>query len=586
MLANFGILASTRVFVPASADTAERERHAGFLADKLMLTSAALAFAPPFLAVRGAPTPTESLLFAAMLTPGAAALVVARTGRLARGHGVAAAGLAAVGLILLFGLGAGAGTAIACLIAAGLEVAASLDPRLIRRAGLALGGLVVAVVAAAVDPRLAPSLPPAAIAVLCAVAAGLSALSLRRLCAAAGHLKTELADRIARAETLDAARGQVILDVDTDGSLRALTRPPSHAIALDDEVLLGRGLFDHVHVADRPVFLKLIDDAAHGTGTTIGRFRLRTDAPSGSGSCHLLLEMRARRLSDASVVAVLDDVSDSDILADELESSRHAVAGALRAKDQFMTTMSHELRTPLNAIIGFSELLASRTTRPEDVAKQCEFARIINQSGNHLLGVVNAVLDVSRLQSGTYPIRPEAFDTISLIEQAIEAVDGKARESAVKRVREHPSVLEGIVGDKRALKAALVALLENAIKFTPARGEVTLHAWPEGTALVVTIVDTGTGIAAEDLARLGQPFFQAGHHLTRPFDGAGLGLALVRGIVGLHGGGLFVESEVGRGTTVTLRLPLDCRVIAHRTADLEINARRAWRAPLFAKEAA
>ena len=594
MLVDFGILASAQFLVPPSTTGRDRERHAGFLADKLVLAFAALAVAPPFLASRGAPTPIESLLFTAMLMPGAAALVVARTSRLVGGHAVAAAGYAAIGLILFLGLGAGAGVAIAWLVAAGVEVAASRDRFLHRRGGLALGGLALAVVAAALVSRFAPSVPEPAVAMMCLVAAAVAGSSLRRLCAAAAQLATDVAERVARAEALDAVQNRVVLDLDADGSLRALSRPAPSVLVMDDEALLGRGLFDHVHVADRPAFMKLVNDAAHGVQTTIGRVRLRVDDARGAGApCHLQLEMRAKCLSEGSVVAILEDVSDRGTQADELEKSRHAIADALRAKDQFMTTMSHELRTPLNAIIGFSEMLASRTTRPEDVTKQCEFARTINQSGRHLLGVVNAVLDVSRLQSGTYPIRADAFDAASLIDQSIEAVAGAARDGAIELKQERPPALEEIVGDKRALKAALVALLENAIKFTPARGQVRLHARLEGTSLVVDIVDTGYGIAGEDMARLGQPFFQAGGSLNnaggslaRPFDGAGLGLALVRGIVGLHGGGLAVESEIGRGTTVTLRLPLDCRAIADRTSDLEIITRRPWRTPNFAKEAA
>ena len=236
----------------------------------------------------------------------------------------------------------------------------------------------------------------------------------------------------------------------------------------------------------------------------------------------------------------------------------------------FLTTMSHELRTPLNSIIGFSDILASRTTRPDDSAKQREFARIISQSGQHLLSIVNAVLDMSRIRVGSYPITTEPFAVTAFLDQSLEAVAGAAREGGVRLARDVPATLEEIVGDKRALRQALVALLSNAIKSTPDRGTVTLGARPAGTTLAITVADTGYGIAHEDLEHIGEPFFQARHGTSRGVEGSGLGLALVRGLVGLHGGTLSIESEVGRGTIVTLRIPLDC-ANAPRTTDAAIE---------------
>ena len=391
-----------------------------------------------------------------------------------------------------------------------------------------------------------------------------------------------------------------MLDLDAGGAVRALAGPEPSFLQAGEQDVLGRGLFDHVHVADRPAYLKLVDDAAQTGSPQVGRVRVRTwraDQNTTGEPRFICVEMRLHRLAPArtsaecAIVALLRDASTLASRDQEVDVARRTIEEALRAKDNFLATMSHELRTPLNSIIGFSEILASRTTRPDDPAKQCEYARVIKESGQHLLGIVNSVLDMSRIQVGTYPIQPESFDAATLLDHAIDAVAPSAREGRVELVRDYPACLEEVVGDRRALKQALVALLSNAVKFTPASGRVALGARPEGNALVVTVADTGVGIPAADLARVGDPFFQAGGGVVgRAFEGAGLGLALVRGLVGLHGGTLGIESEPGHGTIVTVRLPLDCRAIAQRTADAVIEIiprhRSARRSPSRLKDAA
>jgi len=178
---------------------------------------------------------------------------------------------------------------------------------------------------------------------------------------------------------------------------------------------------------------------------------------------------------------------------------------------------------------------------------------------------------MSKIQSGTYPINPEPFDAAALLDQSLDAVKAQAKDASVRLHADYPRTLEDLVGDRRALKQALVALLSNAVKFTPARGQVTLAAKPDGNALVVMVADTGIGISADDLTRVGEPFFQARGTIARPFEGAGLGVALVRGLVGLHGGSLAIESELGGGTKVTMKLPLDCRMLSVRGADAVVE---------------
>ena len=534
-----------------------------------------------FLAFRGAPTAAESLAFALSLVPAYAAMLVARKGRLDHGHLIISLALAGVGLVVAFGLRAGPGAAIAWLMAAQVEAAASFDRRVARVGVVVAGTALLAIAAACLGGWVVPALPVRVEALLAAPALVCATSALIRLSGVVTALRAHGAMRSARIEAVEAALGHVVLDLDARGSVRALAGADSGFLRAPEREILGRGLFDHVHVADRPAFLKMVDDAAQTGSTQVGCVRMRTwcDDPAAAGEPRFLSgEMRLHRVSpvrpegDFEVIALLRDASAQADHDHEIDVSRRAVQEALRAKDNFLTTMSHELRTPLNSIIGFSEILASRTTRPDDPAKQCEFARVINTSGQHLLGIVNAVLDMSRIQVGTYPIQPEPFDPAALLDHAAEAVAASAREGSVELVRDYPPSLEEVVGDKRALKQVLVALMSNAIKFTPARGRVALVARPEGNALVISIVDTGVGIQASDLARIGNPFFQAGGgDIGRAFDGAGLGLALVRGLIGLHGGSLAIESEPGNGTTVIVRLPLDCRAIAQRRADAVIE---------------
>ena len=580
MLAIRGILAPAHALVhPRAAETAaEADRHAAFLAHTLALAFSACAAAPFLLAFQGAPTPAEIAIFALALVQIGAAMLVARTGRLALGHRLSALALVAVSVTLFVGMRSGAGVAFAWLVAAQLEASASLDRRVAREASLVTGTTLIAILAASLADLVPTRLPESGAAVMAGLAVVACASAARRMTAVVADLQAAQTTRDARSRAIDAALGSTILTLDAGGSVSALARPDNGFFGGPDQEIVGRGLFDRVHVGDRPAFLKLINDAAHGPDTTVGTFRLRAFAAEAGRAGlaeprHLTIEMRAHSLSPArDVVAVLRDITDQHDRGLEIEAAQRSVEETMANKDIFLTTMRHELRTPLNSIIGFSEILASRTARPDDIAKQCEYARLISQSGHHLLGIVNAVLDMSKIQLGTFPINAEPFDMAALLDQACEAVAAKAREGQVRLARDFPATLEEIVGDRTALKLALLNVLTNAVKFTPERGQVTLTARPEGTALVIIITDTGIGIAPEDLPRIGDPFFQARATFARTHEGSGLGLSLVRGLVGLHGGTLTIESEAGRGTAVTIRLPLDCRAIVRKAADAAIEA--------------
>ncbi len=237
--------------------------------------------------------------------------------------------------------------------------------------------------------------------------------------------------------------------------------------------------------------------------------------------------------------------------------------------------MSHELRTPLNAIIGFSEILGNAELAPDDPAKQREYAAIIHQSGQHLISVVNSILDLSKIQAGAFELQPAPFALRPLIDCCCDMIQLRALERGIAIARGCPDGLDEVIGDRRAFKQILINLLSNAVKFTPADGAVSIRAEVEGKWLMLVVADSGVGIHAQDLARIGSPFFQAKGSLDRPYEGTGLGLSIVRGLVGLHGGSIAVASEPDQGTCVLVRLPMDCRGAAdsaRATASIETIA--------------
>jgi cell cycle sensor histidine kinase DivJ len=252
-------------------------------------------------------------------------------------------------------------------------------------------------------------------------------------------------------------------------------------------------------------------------------------------------------------------------------------------KAQFLATVSHELRTPLNAIIGFSEMLGSEENGWIDAAKRLEYARIIHASGHHLLEVVNTLLDISKIESGAMEIERDPLDLAELARDCCTLMALRAENGGIALDRVAGPALPSIEGDRRALKQVVLNLLSNAIKFTPAGGRVVLAIVRDGDMIDLSVSDTGIGIAAVDLPRLGDPFFQVRGAYDRNHEGTGLGLSVVRGLVGLHGGRMTVESALGVGTRVSIRLPVGCAEAVEPLAKI-VTFARAPRKGLETKE--
>ncbi len=285
------------------------------------------------------------------------------------------------------------------------------------------------------------------------------------------------------------------------------------------------------------------------------------------------VEMRCRPLeqasetttsSEAEVVAVMRDITDRKIQEQALDLARTAAEQADASKTRFLATMSHELRTPLNAIIGFSDMIVQEDALMLDAVRRKEYAQLINDSGQHLLSVVNGILDMSKMESGNFEISPEPFAPRAALINCCNLLALKARENSIDLVTRAPEELPVMIGDPRAFRQIVLNLVSNAIKFTERGGKVTVSAAVEGPWLVLRVTDTGVGIAANDLKRVGDPFFQAGKAYQRRHEGTGLGLSIVKSLVGLHAGEMTVQSRIDEGTSVTVALPLAFSPPAHK----------------------
>ena len=228
---------------------------------------------------------------------------------------------------------------------------------------------------------------------------------------------------------------------------------------------------------------------------------------------------------------------------------------ANRAKSRFLANMSHELRTPLNAIIGFAEVIHHQFKGPVGNPQYIEFARSIHESGRHLVGLINDILDLSKVEEGRIELEEAPISLRALAERVADLMRPSVDKADLRFDIALASDLPEIMGDARKLDQILINILSNAVKFTPAGGRITLTAARTAEGIVLTVADTGVGIAAEELSDVLKPFVQSRDAERRRVQGKGLGLPLADQLIRLHGGTLTLESGRGRGTLVTVTLP-------------------------------
>ena len=389
----------------------------------------------------------------------------------------------------------------------------------------------------------------------------LAALVQAGLIAAAAQEKKRAADRAAEEGF---AMYQLLADnaVDLitrhapDGRIRFASPAAQALLGQAPSSLEGQMLSALAHPDDVPLLETAFLESAYFNRESAAEIRLRR-----SGGHHVWSEIRCRPVGPrpkgqpAEIVAVTRDISERKEQERALIEARDAAMSASRAKSTFLANMSHELRTPLNAIIGFSELMTREIFGPLGNGRYQEYAKLIHDSGGHLLDLINGVLDMSKIEAGKFELYEEIFELEDVVSSSLRFVRLAAESSGVELTSEIARETTQIFADRRAVKQILVNLLSNGIKFTPKGGEVRLSTRLMDKGVEIKVADTGIGISKADLERLGKPFEQAEGAMTRGKEGTGLGLALVKSLAAMHGGEAVLESVLGSGTTVTLRLP-------------------------------
>jgi two-component system, cell cycle sensor histidine kinase DivJ len=574
ILSNIRDCLDTLLHSSAQYDALTRARHRAFMAPRLLGSLAAFAAFPAYLAMRGAPTALEVAAVAWLIAPILLSWFLSRTGRYEGAHVLSS--LALAGLVMTVAMTTGGIESFAAiwLVVVPLEAALSASRRVVALASaLALTCAAMLIAFGYFGMLPTPELNTASRSIFMAFgvasatlyAAGLAfgAESLARTSVALLYVEENRYRLLAR------NMSDVISRHHRNGAVQFISPAAETMLGAPVSRLLGHGLFDRVHVVDRPAYLTALSDAARGGEARSVEFRLKRDAPRGSERGSLVdfiwIEMRCRPLEqasdttamlDAEVVAVMRDVTDRKIQEQALDLARTAAEQADASKTRFLATMSHELRTPLNAIIGFSEMIVQEDVLMVNAARRKEYAQLINDSGQHLLSVVNGILDMSKMESGNFEISPEPFAPRAALLNCCNLLALKARDNAIDLVSRAPEDLPDMTGDPRAFKQIVLNLVSNAIKFTERGGRVTVSASVEGSRLMLRVTDNGVGIAADDLKRIGDPFFQAGKTYQRRHEGTGLGLSIVKSLVELHAGEIIVQSKIDEGTTVSVALPL------------------------------
>ncbi|MBA5779049.1 PAS domain S-box protein [Stappia sp. F7233] len=548
-------------------DRREFARHRAFILTGLTSGVLALSVLPLALALVGPITLPLILVAAWLAAQIPVAMLLSRSGSLAGAHLASALLFAAFigGVAALTG-----GThsfAIVWLAIAPLEAALSGSRKVIAVVALAAATIIVLL-------GLAPfaAVPQFSFAQGGAPGFGLEGISSVAALAYAGllALRVDWDQRQGRA-LLDEGEAKYRLlaenvhDVITlhepDGSVLFVSPSVEAALGLSRVKMLGRGLFQRVHVADRPAFLKAISDACGFAAPSTIEFRVQRGGGNSERPEYSWLEMNARCVEEkvpgigGAVVAVLRDISERKIQDAALAEARELAEAASAAKTRFLANVSHELRTPLNAIIGFSDLLRHSPHLMQDQAKSLEYIDLIHDSGRHLLQVVNDILDMSKIETGNFELSVEPFDVGHCVESCRKMMAGAADKAGIALLSDISPSLGEFPADRRACKQIILNLLSNAVKFTHKDGRVLVSARLEREDLVIRVEDSGIGIAESDLKRLGMPFFQVNGGYNRSHEGTGLGLSVVKGLAELHGGKVTFDSRLGKGTAVTIRLP-------------------------------
>jgi len=536
---------------------AQRRRFFRMQATKAVL-GAVLAFS--FFAMVGPPDASELAALSGLMIPAGLAVLALTSVPLAALEQIGLAGFAALIGYLAILTGGVASPLVIWLALVPAEAALTGGRPAVLRAGLIAGLSFVIVVATEAMGHLPPSriTMPLWQVHACSV---LAALMQAVLTAVAAQDRQRAADAAAAGRRrhvplLADNAMDMITRHSSDGRIRFASPSTATLLGRMPEELTGAAMQSMVHPEDlNAVQAALMESSYHGrSGSAEIRLRHRDG--------HFVwAEIRCRPAQmgmgePADIVAVTRDISERKSHEYALVEARDAALSASRAKTRFFANMSHELRTPLNAIIGFSEVMTREMFGPLSARYQ-EYSRLIHESGGHLLDLINSVLDMSKIEAGKFELHEELFDLEETAESAVRFLKIPAERAGVAvKLQVTPSA-RLVFADRRAVKQILVNLLSNGVKYTPQGGEVKVSARTPGQGLGIEIIvtDSGMGISKADLERLGKPFEQVENAETRAKEGTGLGLALVKALAQMHGGVAMIESVLGEGTSVTVRLP-------------------------------
>ncbi len=509
-----------------------------------------------FFGILGTPDTAEAIAMAGLMAPAALALLGLTRIPLAVLEQVGLAGFALlIGyLASLTGGVASPLTVWFALIPA--EAALAGGRPAVMRAGIAAGAAFAAVAGMEALDMLPPSRLTLPLWQVYAVSV-LGALVQAVLIAAAAQDRQRAADAAA-AEGAAMYRflADNAMDLITrhsgDGCIRYASPATLALLGRVPEEITGQAMMSLTHPDDLAAMQSALMEASYFGRDGSAEIRLRRRDGS-----HVWAEFRCRPAQDGDIVAVTRDISERKLQEQALVEARDAALGASRAKSSFLANMSHELRTPLNAIIGFSEMMTREMFGPIGPRYQ-EYSRLIHESGAHLLDLINSVLDMSKIEAGKFELSEELFDLEETAQSAVRFLKIPAERAGVALKLSIAPNARLMFADRRAIKQILVNLLSNGVKYTPPGGAVQVTARSShepGRGMEIVVSDSGTGISKRDLERLGRPFEQVENAETRGKEGTGLGLALVKAMAKMHGGEAVLESALGEGTTVTVRLP-------------------------------
>ncbi len=341
-----------------------------------------------------------------------------------------------------------------------------------------------------------------------------------------------------------------------DGLVVTSNRPDRELFGTD---VVGRAVADALEEWKCPA--DLVADIVRGDSFS-GRESEWRVAAANDSCIHVSVSQTIISPNGDERLLAISDVTEAKMRERALQKAKNEAEIANRAKSEFLANMSHELRTPLNAIIGFSELIGGETFGPLGAPKYKEYIADIFDSGKHLLGVINDILDMSKIEAGKVELYEKEVEVLQVVESCLALVRDRAASAGVTIECRVPKSLPRLRADERRLKQILLNLLSNAVKFTPSGGRVEVDAGvAEDGGLLLSVTDTGIGIAEESLDAVMKPFFQVDSSLARKFEGTGLGLPLANSLAALHGGDIELKSAPGEGTTAVVRIP------AHRVID-------------------